>query len=247
LIAILDIRWQTNSLKVYILESIHIRPKSEKELKMTREWKMHLWWTFVITLAFTMVSCFGGVRIPLSKQNRNLIKCITIDPEIPQPETPVVQGDTNIGTILMEQSAIYTLATVNSKTDAQLFKEYLDQNRIDISKIVFDGFSRVIQEENVFDIQDNCSTKLKLVINGYGFGAASAFKLNDRKPMLYVTASLITNDSKVIWEKAENVTTISDADVYTFDQLIKNPDLTVKSLEQITDICSRLILADLKQ
>lgn len=214
---------------------------------MTREWKKYLWCTFVITLAITMVSCFGGVRIPLSKQDHDLIKCITIDPEIPQPETPVIQGDTNIGKILMEQSAVYTLATVNSKTDAQLFKEYLDKNGIDISKIVFDGFSRVLQEENIFDIQGNCSTKLKLVINGYGFGAASAFKLNDRKPMLYVTASLTTNDSKVIWEKAENVTTLSDADVYTFDQLIKNPDLTVKSLEQITDICSRRILADLKQ
>jgi hypothetical protein len=201
----------------------------------------------VSTLVIFIVSCFGGVSVQISKKDREMIKCVSIDPVIPQPKYPSVQGSTSIGSILVEQSVIYDIATINAKSDGELFKVYMEKNNIDISKIAFNSLKRVIREDKFFDIGQDCTTKLKLEIKGYGFGSASAFKLNDRKPMIYATASLINNNSKVIWEKTENVTTLSDADTHTYKQLIENPQLTIKSFEQITEILSRRILADFKQ
>jgi hypothetical protein len=129
----------------------------------------------------------------------------------------------------------------------KVFREYMRRNNIDVSRIVFESFKRVILEDKILALADNSDTRLKLVINTYGFGHAGFFAGNDRRPLLNVTASLM-NGTNVIWKKTDYLTNLSKlTDVYTFDQLAENPQLTIKSLEQVSAILSRQMLSDLKQ
>lgn len=122
------------------------------------------------------------------------------------------------------------------------------KNNIDISKIVFESFKRTLEEDKSFALGGDAETKFKLAINNYGFGVAGLFGGNERRPLLNVTASLVSSGGTVIWKKTEYLTNLSKlTDVYTYDQLAQDPKLTVKSFEQISALLSRQILAGLKQ
>jgi len=173
----------------------------------------------------------------------DLSKPITLDAEIPQPEIPYIQGANNLGAFLAGGGIGVSI----QQTEAgKVFREYMRRNNIDVSKIVFEAFKRVMLEDKILTLADNSETKLKLVINTYGFGHAALFAGNDRRPLLNVTASLV-NGTNVIWSKKDYLTNLSKlTDVYTFDQLAEKPELTVKSLEQISTILARQMLAELK-
>ena len=79
------------------------------------------------------------------------------------------------------------------------------------------------------------------------FGASGFLGGNERRPMLNVTASLIAGGTSVVWKKTGFITNLSSSTTaYTCDQLGENPQLTVKSLEQVSALLSRQILSDLK-
>ena len=139
-------------------------------------------------------------------------------------------------------------AAVDQQEAGKAFRSYMRKNNIDISKIVLEAFKRAVQEGNVLALADNSDTRLRLEINTYGFGAAGFFGGNERKPMLNVTASLVSSGANVVWKKTGFITNLSSATTaYTYDQLGGDPQLTVKSLEQVSTLLSRQILADLKQ
>ncbi len=196
----------------------------------------------VLVAAILFFGCAGISSAQTGKPD--LSKPIAIDPDIPQPDIPFIQGANNLGAFLVGGG----IGVAIQQTEAgKVFREYMQRNNIDVSKIVFEAFKRTLLEDKNLTLADNSDTKLKLVINTYGFGHAGIFAGNDRRPLLNITASLV-NGTNVIWSKRDYLTNLSKlTDVYTFDQLAENPQLTVKSLEQISAILSRQILADLKQ
>lgn len=192
---------------------------------------------------FLLAGCAGGGGVKIAKQDLVAIKKIAIDPEISQPEMPFIQGADNLKAFLFGGVG----AAIEQKEAGQVFKEYMARNNIDVTRIVADGFKKVIADDKLFALDNTSTVKLKLVINTYGFGKSSAFAGAERRPLINITASL-TNGTNVIWKKTEYITNLSDlTTTYTFDQLAGNPQLTIKSLEQATAIVARQILADLKQ
>ena len=77
---------------------------------------------------------------------------------------------------------------------------------------------------------------------------AGLFGGNERRPMLNVTASLVSSNGTALWKKTDFITNLSKlTQAYTYDQLAENPQLTVKSFEQASVLLSRQLLSGLKQ
>jgi hypothetical protein len=111
---------------------------------------------------------------------------------------------------------------------------------IDISKIVFESVKRVIEEDKTFALGAGADARLKLAINSYGFGVAGLFGGDARRPLIHITALLVSSAGDVVWKKTDYITNLSKlTEAYTYDQLAQNPRLTVKSLEQVSVLLSR--------
>ena len=193
----------------------------------------------VVAVAICLLTCGAA-----SAQDLKSIKQITIDAEIPQPEIPLIQSPGGFKAFMIAGGIG---AAVDQQEAGKLFREYMRKNNIDVSKIVLESFRRAIQEDKIFVLADTSDAKLKLVINNYGFGASGFFGGPERKPLMNITASLVSGGN-VIWKKTEFLTNLSSlTQAYTYDQLGQTPELTVKSLQQIADLVSRQILAEFKQ
>ena len=173
------------------------------------------------------------------------IKRVVIDAEIAQPEIPLIQSPGNFKAFLIGGGIG---AALDQTSAGKAFREYMRKNNIDISKIVLESFKRVIEEDKTLALGADADTKLKLAINSYGFGAAGFMGGNERKPLINITASLVSSTGKVVWKKTDYITNLSKlTQAYTYDQLAENPQLTIKSFEQASVLVSRQILAGLKQ
>jgi hypothetical protein len=71
---------------------------------------------------------------------------------------------------------------------------------------------------------------------------------SERRPLINITASLVSSTGNVVWKKTDYITNLSKlTQVYTYEQLAENPQLIIKSFEQASVLVSRQILAGLKQ
>ncbi|HEX6689903.1 MAG TPA: hypothetical protein VF110_01995 [Burkholderiales bacterium] len=170
---------------------------------------------------------------------------VSIDPDVPQPEIPLIQSPGNFKAFLIGGGIG---AAVDQTQAGRLFRDYMRKNNIDVSKIVLDSFRRTITEDRILALADGSDTRLKLVINTYGFGASGFFGGDERRPMMNVTASLVAGGGNVLWKKTGFITNLSkETTAYTYDQLGRDPQLTAKSLEQVSSLLSHQLLSDLKQ
>ena len=105
--------------------------------------------SFVLfSIVIFLVSCAGGGAVQISKQDLNTIESISIDPEIEQPDMPFIQGAGNFKAFLIGGGIG---AAAEQQEAGKIFKEYLDRNNIDISKIVYDEFKNAIIEKNILE------------------------------------------------------------------------------------------------
>jgi hypothetical protein len=193
------------------------------------------------TVAAVLFFCAGGAG---AQPDLSSIRRVAIDPEVPQPEIPLIQSQGNFKAFMIGGGIG---AAVDQQSAGKAFREYMRKNNIDVSKIVSESFKRAIDENKAFELGADAEAKLKLTINNYGFGVAGLFGGNDRRPLMNITAQLVSNGN-VVWKKTEFLTNMSKlTDVYTYDQLGENPQLTIKSLEQVSGLVSRQILSDLKR
>ena len=191
------------------------------------------------------VFCCDNAGAQGAQPDPGSIRQVVIDSEIPQPEIPLIQSPGNFKAFLIGGGIG---AALDQTSAGKAFREYMRKNNIDISKIVLESFKRVIEEDKTFALGVDAETKLKLAINSYGFGAAGFMGGNERKPLINITAALVSSTGKVVWKKTDYITNLSKlTQAYTYDQLAENPQLTIKSLEQASVLVSRQILAGLKQ
>jgi hypothetical protein len=194
----------------------------------------------LLTAVAVFFSCCAAAQPDLRS-----IKRVAIDPEVPQPEIPLIQSPGNFKAFMVGGGIG---AAMDQQSAGKAFREYMRKNNIDISKIVFESFKRVIEEDKTFALGAPADANLKLTINNYGFGAAGFFGGNERKPLLNVTASLVSNAGYVVWKKTDYITNLSKAtEAYTYDQLGENPQLTTKPFERASVLLSRQILSEWKQ
>ena len=199
----------------------------------------------LVAIAVFLSTWAAHVGAQGAQPNLSSIKRIAIDAEITQPEIPLIQSPGNFKAFMVGGGIG---AAVDQQSAGKAFREYMRKNNIDISKIVYQSFKRVIEEDKTFALGADADTKLKLTINNYGFGASGFFGGSERRPLMNVSASLVANDGNVVWKKTGYITNLSKlTDVYTYEQLAENPQLTVKSFEQVSVLLSRELLADFKQ
>jgi hypothetical protein len=191
------------------------------------------------------VFCCGNAGAQGAPADPGSIKRVVIDSEIPQPEIPLIQSPGNFKAFLIGGGIG---AAIDQTSAGKAFREYMRKNNIDISKIVFESFKRVIEEDKTFALGADADTKLKLAINSYGFGAAGFMGGSERRPLINITASLVSSTGNVLWKKTDYITNLSKlTQAYTYEQLAENSQLTIKSFEQASVLVSRQILAGLKQ
>jgi len=189
--------------------------------------------------------CCGNAGAQGAPADAGSIKRVVIDSEIPQPEIPLIQSPGNFKAYLIGGGIG---AAIDQTSAGKAFREYMRKNNIDISKIVFESFKRVIEEDKSFALGADADTKLKLAINSYGFGAAGFMGGSERRPLINITASLVSSTGNVVWKKTDYITNLSKlTQAYTYEQLAENPQLTIKSFEQASVLVSRQILSGLKQ
>ncbi len=196
---------------------------------------------------FATIAVFllSSAAVQAERQNLRSIKRIAIDSEIPQPEIPFIQGPGNFKAFMIG-GAIGTIT--DEKSAGRAFREYMRQNNIDISVIVLNSFTRVIEEDKLFELGMSADATLKLAINTYGFGPSGLFGGSERKPIINVTASLVAADGNVISKKTNFITNLSKlTNAHTYDQLAQDPQLTIKSFEQASVLVARLILLEFKK
>lgn len=197
------------------------------------------------SLAAVILVLFAWVGGALADGNPSVITRVAIDPEIPQPEIPLIQSPGNLKASMI---AGWVGAAVDQTQAGKAFREYMRKNKIDISKIVLDSFTRAIEEDKPFTLGADGDATLKLAINNYGFGVAGFFGGGERRPLINITASLVSRDGSVAWTKTDFITNLSKlTEAYTYDQLANDPQLTAKSFEQASMLVSRQIIADLKK
>jgi hypothetical protein len=198
-------------------------------------------------VAAFLFCCVGNARAQGPQPDLSSIKQIAIDTEIPQPEIPLIQSPGSFKAFMIGGGI--GVAT-NQQSAGKVFREYMRNNNIDISKIVYESFKRVIEEDKTFSLGEgaNADAKLNLTINSYGFGAAGLFGGNERRPLVNITAVLVSNSGDVVRKKTDYITNLSKlTEAYTYDQLAESPQLTKKSFEQVSVLLSRQILSDLKR
>jgi hypothetical protein len=196
-------------------------------------------------VAVFLLGCAGDAGAQDAQASLSSIKRITIDSEIPQPEIPLIQSPGNFKAFMLAGGIG---AAVDQQSAGKAFREYMRKNNIDISKIVLESFKRVIEEDKTFALGANGDGKLKLAINSYGFGVAGLFGGDERRPLINITASLVSNDGNVVWKKTEYITNLSKlTEAYTYDQLAGNPQLVMKSFQQASVLVSRQIVSASKQ
>jgi hypothetical protein len=196
---------------------------------------------------FATIAVFllSGAAVQAEQPNLRSIKRVAIDSEIPQPEIPFIQGPGNFKAFMIG-GAIGTI--FDEKSAGRAFREYMRQNNIDISVIVLNSFTRVIEEDKLFELGMSGDATLKLAVNTYGFGPSGFLGGSGRKPMLNVTASLVAGDGNVILKKTNFITNLSKlTTAYTYDQLAQDPQLSSKSFEQASVLVARLILLEFKK
>lgn len=193
-----------------------------------------------LAVAVFVFGCAGAAAQP----DLSSIKQVAIDPEISQPDIPLIQGPGNFKAFMIGGGIG---AAIDQKEAGKAFREYMRKSDIDISRIVFESFKRVMEEDKPLVLGADADAKLKLAVNSYGFGVAGFFGGDDRRPLINITAVLASNAGTVVWTKTGYITNLSKlTDAYTYDQLAKDPQLTIKSFEQASVLLSREILSDLK-
>jgi hypothetical protein len=196
-------------------------------------------------VAALLFACAGGAAAQGTQPDLGSIKQVMIDADVSQPEIPLIQSPGNFKAYVIGGGIG---AAIDQNEAGKAFREYMRRNNIDISKIVLESFKRVIEEDKIFALGAPADARLKLAVNNYGFGVAGLFGGNARRPLMNITASLVSSGGNVVWKKTEFITNLSKTtEAYTYDQLAENPQLTLKSFEQASVLVSRQILADLKR
>jgi hypothetical protein len=194
-------------------------------------------------LAAVAVFLFGSVGAA-AQSDLSSIKKIAIDSEISQPEIPFIQGPGHFKAFMVGGGMG---AAIDQQEAGKAFREYMRKNDIEVSKIVLESFRRAIEEDKTFTLGEAADAKLRLAVNSYGFGVAGFFGGDERRPMMNVTAALVSSGGDVLWKKTVYITNLSkQTDAHTYDQLATDPQLTVKSFEQVSVLVSRQVLAEMR-
>jgi hypothetical protein len=100
-------------------------------------------------LAAVAVFLFACIGVANAQPDLSSIRRIAIDPEVPQPEIPLIQSPGNFKAFMIGGGVG---AAVDQQSAGKAFREYMRKNNVDVSKIVFESFKRTIEEGKAFEL-----------------------------------------------------------------------------------------------
>jgi hypothetical protein len=179
--------------------------------------------SFLLTICFLSGCAAVTIKsIPLSKENRKLIKTVYIDPEIKQPQeisiiTRGYEAGSHFGLV-----GFFISESVSRRPVLDSIHKIVDKNNIDIKKIIYQKWLNQIKNKTNFKISNQLSdTSLMTEISAYGIRDESVFSEN-YIPILAVNSKLIRN-KQTIWQQTMYITGNGRVEKYKIDEILTDP------------------------
>jgi hypothetical protein len=195
-------------------------------------------------LSIVMNGC-NHTNVRMSKESLSEIRRIEINPSVAIPDKPVVDGAVDVRSNLI--LGLLTGSSSQPRNVGYEFGAYMDKHGIKMDQIVLRTFRRYLEEQGYFELREDGDATLELAVFRYGFGTP-AFDItkNQRNPELFMTATLRSDDSTVLWKKGDFIYMGSAlTHAHSIQALWENPRLVEKSLEEASCVFAHLILPEL--
>ncbi len=216
---------------------------------MKRKAVVHLRYVVLAAVSVMVLACATGAKnVQITKENKASVNSVAIDKNVLLPEEPYIQGsNSRIAYLLAGGAGV----AAEGKSAAQAFKSYMEENNIDLAKIVVASFEENILKDNIFTLRDDSSYKLNLKVNVFGYAESRFLGLVTpevyRKPLMNITATMVDTNGNIIWQKTDYITSNSDkVTEYTFEELAENPSKTTESLSEIAALVASEVMDDFR-
>jgi hypothetical protein len=164
---------------------------------------------FTVSL-FLLGACSTPVSVPLSAENRNVIKRVQIDKNVAKPAAIYWRGTEQAwGGALF--GAMGAAAMANSgATDADRMLAFMNQEHIDISEIVLSEATRQVAALRMVELTDTgkADATLSFSVDMYGFNKTHPFGSN-MNPLIRITGKLVKPNNEVVWQESEFVSDLA--------------------------------------
>ena len=192
---------------------------------------------------FIMINGCAG-HIALTKDANLPIRSVSINKEVPKPDTIGVYGS---GETFAALTGFVTLGVAGAvvaseipKKRGPLLKYVMEKEGIDMGQILRDQFVDQLKNSGLFstvlDEGGDAEFKLSILVAGFAKPAGFTSKL---QPELSVEASLIKPDGTILWKNRRTVTQgTSRTPSRKYEEYINNPEL----IREAISICSRIVV-----
>jgi hypothetical protein len=164
---------------------------------------------FTVSL-FLLGACSTPASVPLSAENRNVIKRVQIDKNVAKPVAIYWRGTEQAwGGALF--GAMGVAATANSgSTDAERMVVFMSREHIDISEIILSEATRQVAALRMVELTDagKADATLSFSVDMYGFNKTHPFGSN-MNPLIRITGKLVKPNNEVVWQESEFVSDLA--------------------------------------
>ena len=202
---------------------------------------------FVALASILLVAC--GTP-PISDGDRASIRQVSISPKVAVPPFPQVIGPSTSGTAFL-LGPIALAAMMNTENeDSSRFKQHLAQNDIAVADIVRAEFAKQLAQGKGWSLVDaGADATFEIVIESYGLGPGFSMAPINKplRPTLRMNAKLLAKDGKLLWEKTEYITGLSDLPTSLFDEYLNDASRTREAMKSAAALVVQALLADLSE
>lgn len=116
--------------------------------------------------------------------------------------------------------------------ESQMIEDLAKENNIDIKQIVYDAFSKAIEENTSYNLSPDSIYSLHLDIKQYGLSIPNGLA-SGMRPLLLVQAELKNNSQGVVWQGGHHLALIGNKiEKIGLEQLMRNPNVLKSSWEK---------------
>ncbi len=186
--------------------------------------KEHL---MALTLGLTLILTGCATSINLSPQQRQNVKSITINSNIPVPHDMYYMGDTERATIFLGVIGGIAEAAIDDNKSKKLIL-LARKNNIDIRQIVKIAFINQINQRKLFNlVEAHGDAQLNIIIKMYGLSVPVGFSMK-LTPVLAVIANMTNQHNQIIWQKEKLINVDRNMPTYNAQEIKANPALLKK-------------------
>jgi hypothetical protein len=206
---------------------------------------MKKFYIIILLLNFLFLSACATVKpVPMTKENRQTIKTVYVDPKIKKPDQMYeMAAGASVGYGFGLVGAIVAGA-VNGNA-AEKTQTFAEKNNINIQNIVYKKWQDQLNSKHTFKLTNSPNDAVLITeIENYGISVPHGFS-NSYVPVLALNAKLVRNN-QVIWQNREYITTLADGlPKYKMDEILKDPKKLYAMWDQASDRIINKLVTDM--